>query len=111
MKTRLTGYFSLFTILLFSTPFSIVLAQAGQAERTDQVRDQRGAVISDARVSLTEVRTNQINTSRAGTSVPANAAFQNELPTFTIDGFQPLGPAANTVRLEGEFLKRWSIVT
>jgi hypothetical protein len=28
--------------------------------------------------------------------IPANAAFQNELPTFTIDGFQPLGPAANT---------------
>ena len=28
--------------------------------------------------------------------IPANAAFQNELPTFTISGFQQLGPAANT---------------
>lgn len=28
--------------------------------------------------------------------IPVNAAFQNELPTFVIDGFQQLGPAANT---------------
>ncbi|HKG97360.1 MAG TPA: carboxypeptidase-like regulatory domain-containing protein, partial [Pyrinomonadaceae bacterium] len=28
--------------------------------------------------------------------IPSNAAFQNELPTFVIDGFQQLGPSANT---------------
>lgn len=28
--------------------------------------------------------------------IPANAAFQNELPTFTIPGYQQLGAAANT---------------
>jgi hypothetical protein len=28
--------------------------------------------------------------------IPSNAAFQNELPTFIIDGFQQLGPSANT---------------
>lgn len=28
--------------------------------------------------------------------IPRNAAFQNELPTFTIAGLQQLGPAANT---------------
>ncbi|MBX7221498.1 MAG: TonB-dependent receptor [Blastocatellia bacterium] len=28
--------------------------------------------------------------------IPANGAFQNELPTFVIDGFQQLGPPTNT---------------
>src|SRR5262249_50480638 len=28
--------------------------------------------------------------------IPSNAAFQNELPTFNITGFQQLGPPANT---------------
>lgn len=28
--------------------------------------------------------------------IPANGAFENELPTFTISGFQQLGPPANT---------------
>jgi hypothetical protein len=28
--------------------------------------------------------------------IPSNAAFQNELPTFLIDGFQQLGPPSNT---------------
>jgi hypothetical protein len=28
--------------------------------------------------------------------IPASGAFENELPTFTISGFQQLGPPANT---------------
>lgn len=70
MKFRLLGYFSICMILLFSTSLSTAanLLQAGQSELTGEVRDQTGAVLADATVTATEVRTNQTYTSNTGTS-------------------------------------------
>jgi len=43
-----------------------VSAQAGQAELTGEVRDQAGAVIPQAQITLTEMRSNQSYTSTSG---------------------------------------------
>jgi hypothetical protein len=57
----------LLTFLLHQSALA-VMAQAGQAELTGEVRDQAGAIIPDARITLTEVRSSRSYTSNSGSS-------------------------------------------
>src|SRR5438309_10894988 len=54
----------LISLSLLST--SNLFAQAGQAEITGEIKDRTGALVPQAKVIATEVRTNQVFTSVSG---------------------------------------------
>lgn len=85
------GFFLCLLIALTSYSTHIVAAQGVNAELTGEVRDQTGAVIQQAKVTVTEVRTNQSSTST--TSGSGVYTFTNLKPgdytlTVEIQGFK-----------------------
>jgi Carboxypeptidase regulatory-like domain/TonB dependent receptor len=94
MQVRLRRYcfvFSLFALLVHFS-ISIAAAQAGQAELTGEIRDQSGAVIADAKITLTRVDFNQSHVSIASAS-----------GVYTLTG---LKPGAYTIAVEAHGFKR-----
>src|SRR5215813_7509351 len=83
------GLFVVFSCLTFSDPFN---AQAGKAELTGQVRDQTGALLNHAKVTITDVTTLQVTS------------------LFTTDGNYTatnLKPGIYSVTVEAEGFKRF----
>lgn len=59
MRLKSYSFISLLLILSYLGSFGPVLAQAGKAELTGVVHDPNSAVVSDARVVVTEIATGQ----------------------------------------------------
>lgn len=87
---RHTLVFFFFGLVYF--PVSIAAGQAGQAELTGEIRDQSGAVIPDAKITLTLVESNQSHISTSGAS-----------GVYTLTG---LKPGAYTLNVEAQGFKR-----
>src|SRR5437868_5584312 len=94
MRRRLLRNILVFALVALAVPQSafIASAQSGEAEITGAVRDQSGAVIPDARVTLTRVESNQAYTSTAG-----GAGIYN---------FTGLKPGIYTITIEANGFKR-----
>jgi hypothetical protein len=94
MRGRLLRYslvFSLFALVVHPS-ISFAALQAGHAELTGEIRDQSGAVIPDAKITLTRVESNQSHASAAGQS-----------GVYTLTG---LKPGTYTLSVEAQGFKR-----
>src|SRR5712691_8493035 len=95
MRIRLLRHF--FVLLLFTLTvhplISIAAAQAGQAELTGEIRDPSGAVIPDAKITLTRAESKESYASTVGAA-----------GVYTLTG---LKPGAYTITVEAQGFKRF----
>lgn len=95
MRYRLPGQTLVFFLvsILFQSSISFANAQAGQAELTGEVRDGSGAVVPDAKITLTRVDSNEKQVTTAGSA---------GVYTFT-----SLKPGIYTLSVEAQGFKRF----
>jgi hypothetical protein len=82
-------------------------AQTAAGEITGRVKDQAGAAVPGATITVIDIRTNRqrvVVSTRDGvytaalniSGIPSNGKFPNTLPTFAPSGYQQIGSPMNT---------------